>query len=876
MKFEVEAEDDSSGRPPVVNPLDSRKALPNVRPLAPKDSGGSFRVPQGLSGLAKEFKEGLQRKASKLFGWGETPVREPRCPPGMYTVRQFQNNLVRALVAKDTVRFGGLLDKYKECCREGRIVGVPGCTSLSAEHDGGGGESAIRVVVESQRSLVDGVDDFTTGYTMTHLAVASGEQSFVHSCLEFGSAVHSCEDLNGDTALTLALWCQPEVAFAMLDRGREVDVTRVGARGRNLLHSAIPFASEAPPWPRRLEFMRRIVDEDSALASQKDSFGFTPAKWALENAAHFTSKEECMQIVRFLKGVEAANEEEKVRAQAAETTSAGHELVVGSPLRGTTAAASTVHREILFSDRVRLVCEGAFSRLICVALMFCLHFFLYAVDVADRGEEATYRDARWDFWFTVYNSIASSWNGSAFFMGMTHAGCAFGGAIVGACVYRYGFHVLLGRRLMRLQICGAQSAAERKFIRNCFGTYYASIYEGKKRGGYFAMVVGAVLGIYFGTKLYNALLYRFWPGQLSWALILPVLPGVDAVTALRGFWWAALSIDWYIFMFILDIMYQQGSLNIYLPHRTFGAFAAGINRVLLWRKKKKNRKQTQKQAVEKGIATVRMGIYWTLLIIGWTAIGAAFLGFELLYGPTKEVFVEPLIPVTWLGVPVVIACLCMFLECVAVAQEWTWPTFQENPHLFFPGLAVSTHHVYFLLLVVMMQWCLDLRIIQEHVLLMRGQAGGSSTKDIMCLCVAHIPALLGLLLLLLLILRSSLWLERWGSAGRALGLYSEHVCLNPCPLESEEALRLAKREKERFARTFSRSLYCRARMENMREKLRVRDAVKRVGQQLHVTPPPPPEQEEAGPPNSRSGEEAAAAAAARRDSLSEGEFIPLN
>ncbi|KAF8296617.1 hypothetical protein TcYC6_0084230 [Trypanosoma cruzi] len=817
---------EEAGSAAVVDSLQQGMSSRELGCSLPAAHGASRRSSKGMFEQAKTVRQELREKVSRLLGRTGTVVRESQHSPGMYTVRQFQNNLAWAIVSKDTVRFDELLNKYLDCCNEGKIVGIAGRTSPREKHENTAADSAISVSVGNERSLVDRVFHHETGYTMTHLVVVSGIESLLRSCLAFGSAVHRYEDLNGDTALTLALWLQPEMAFAMLELGKDVDITRIGARGRNLLHSAVTLRQETPPWESRLEFIQRIVEQDNSLASQKDFFGFTPAEWALENAAYFSSKKECMQIVEFLRGVDAAYRESMKRVCDAQTTSGDVELERISSRGKESDQSRTVHRETLFLDRMRFIFEGPLTRLLSIAFLLLLHIFLYAVDVADRGPGAQYRDARWDFWFTGFNNIASCWNGSAFFMGMTHAGCAFGCALLGACVYLLVFHMLFGRIIMRLPICGAQSPAEWRLILKSFGDYYFSGDVGRQRGVCFAMAIGGVLGIYGGAKLYNALLYRFWPGQVSWALIRPIISGVDTVTALRCFWVTSLFIDWYIFMFVFDIMYQQGSLNIYLPHHTFGGFAASINGACFWKRKK--------QLGENNILALRMGIYWTLLIFGWTVIAAVFLTLEFLCGPAKVLFANPLIPVTSLEIPVGVGCLCILLEFIIVAQEWTWPTFQGHPHLFFPGMVVATHHVFFLVLVLIVQCSLDIRIVLAHILLLKDQEGGLSPKGAVRLCIALIPAMFGVILLLLVIVRSSLWWEMCGTVGNAIGLYSEHMYLRPCPPPSEEVQRLAERENEKFVRLHSRSLYCKAEQENMKEKLRVRKAIKRVGRQIHA------------------------------------------
>ncbi|RNF04675.1 hypothetical protein TraAM80_04871 [Trypanosoma rangeli] len=93
-----------------------------------------------------------------------------------------------------------------------------------------------------------------------------------------------------------------------------------------------------------------------------------------------------------------------------------------------------------------------------------------------------------------------------------------------------------------------------------------------------------------------------------------------------------------------------------------------------------------------------------------------------------------------------------------------------------------------------LRWSLTLRIVQGHVCLLQGHVCGMPFKGVAYLCLAHVPTVLGLLLLFLL-LCSSLWLEWSGSTGRAIAFYLEHVHLKSCPLESEEAVKLAERDR---------------------------------------------------------------------------------
>ncbi|KEG14521.1 hypothetical protein DQ04_00421000 [Trypanosoma grayi] len=754
--------------------------------------------------------------------------------PTRYTVRQFQNNLASAIAKKDVQRFYSLLQKYNTCCNTGRIIdaieGMPSGKAIPSKKK----NSACAVTAsDDARSLVDLVVDFRTGYTMTHLAVMSGEPGFVESCLRFGSAVHSYEDLNGDTALMLALWVQPGMAFEMLHRGQDINIARIDTHGRNLLHSAVNVHMESTEWPERLDFIKLLVSLNSEMTLLRDPFGYTPAMWALEQIENFSNKKEGMEIVSFLKETERAT---RAKAKAAR---AKKEEERESLARKASEEIPSMHSEMRLSDHVRFVLEGPQTRLICIALLLFLHNILYACDMADRRMDAQYRDAYFDLWFTVFNNIASCWNGSAFFMGLTHALCAFGAAIIFCLFFHYVVHGLLCKKLLRLPSCGAQSEAEKRFIRKSFGAFYAKACKGCERGKYFAMTMGAVVGVYTGAKLYNFMLHRIWPGQLSWALIQPTLGGLDAVTALRGFWLTTLMIDWYIFMFVFDLMYQQGSLNIYLPHHTFSGFAEDLNAMVRQRKKK---------LVEGDIYMVRMALYWVLLLLGWSVIAMAFLIVELHQGPAKIVFLDPIFATSWPGGPVAVASLCILLECIIICQEWTWPTFQGHPYLQFPGLVITTHHVWFLILVLTVLFSLDLRIISQHVKLLREETGRLSSKDSGLLFLSLLPAIIGFLTLALVTIRSSLWWESRGRCGEKIALFAEHMCLTPCPLQDEAAALLAKRAEEQRSVLLSRSLVHESEVKSARVRKEVHSAIMDLEEDILAVPPETaePDKETAG------------------------------
>lgn len=197
-----------------------------------------------------------------------------------------------------------------------------------------------------------------------------------------------------------------------------------------------------------------------------------------------------------------------------------------------------------------------------------------------------------------------------------------------------------------------------------------------------------------------------------------------------------------------------------------------------------------------------------------------FFFLECFAAPAKLLFVNPLFSIGYFYLPVLFSSFCIFLECVILCQEWTWPTFQEHPFLSFPGFAISSHHVWFFMLVMLLEMSLDMRIVIAHIRLMYETRNPvvtavASFQEGVALSMAIVPALLGFALLAATILCSSLWWEgRCGRVGRALQLYDEHLRLDPSPLVSEGARRVA----EAAGREFSRVLACEGNVR--REKMR--------------------------------------------------------
>ncbi|KAH9577763.1 hypothetical protein LSM04_003017 [Trypanosoma melophagium] len=791
--------------------------------------------------VRKDNRQSPSLSVSALFNPLRHRKEVPQVPPGMYSVRQFQNNLAKAIIAKDVKRFQRLLRKYRKCCHSGGVMEHTGELVTSEEKPVNGDALAHSVLPDSSRSIVDRVVHFSTGYTMTHLAVVSWIHEFVDSCLEYGSAVHSYEDLNGDTALSLAISVQPELAFRMLQLGRDINIARVDIRGQNLLHNAVAVNTETSKWPGRIEFVKELLRRDPSLVLLKDPFGFTPAMWAAEHATQFASKEEYENIMNLLKTAEKAaslkrgrlSKEGNTKKDIGESEIKDESEVIKIDLSDEMSDSKEsqdkhiMHVETRLSDSVRFFLEGPVTRLLCILLLLILHILEYAIDVADRGIEAQYRDAQFPFWFTIFNNIISCWVGSAFFMGLTHLACLAGAALIFAYLYYYAIHILLGKIVLRLPICGAISEAEEDFVQRSFGGYYLGFYKLSDRGGYFAKFIGALIGIFAGAKVYNILLHRFWPGQVWWAVIKSTITGLDAITALVGFWVVTLLLDWYIFTFVIDLLYQQGSLNVYLPHHTFGGFAETINKVLRWRKE---------IPLEKDIYGIRMTLYWSSLLAGWLIIILVFVLLEIYRGPAREVFLYPIIKTNWLGTPVIFASLSICLECIIAAQEWTWPTFQKHPFLEFPGLVITTHHAFFLMLLLLFLFSLDLRFIGAHIDLMRQQPGGIKTEDALLLALELIPAALGVIFIIILILRTSLWWGKCTIFGRNIELYAEHMRLLPCPLQSEKAALLAKEADTQKSSRFSRSLVNRGTRKNLKERSKIRKAVRNVEKQMQPTP----------------------------------------
>lgn len=767
--------------------------------------------------LSEGRKSGSSRSSSRRSNKKEVVRRSSSTASrhqGIYFVEDFQIKLAQSIMAEDTVRFRIILEEYTICCRMGSVIerssdvvffDEPNNVIIS--------ENANPFFLWNERFILDRVVESSTKYTLMHLAVLSCIPEFVHICLEFGSAVHSHEDINGMTALTLAFLLQPEMVFEMIRLGKNVDITRIDIDGRNLLFHSVTLVAETPEWPQRLDFIKTMVAHDSLLASSQDSFGFTPATWALEHAKYYTSKDECYEIVDFLKNADEENKRQGLVKQkyVIEEAALENENLVKSD----DEIPKTVHSERYVSDLVRLYLQGPAARLCCIALLFILHIIVYSSEEADRGLEMQYRDARWDFWFTIYNMIVSSWSSISFYMRITRAACFIFGAFAGAFIYFFGVHTLLGRFILRLPMCGAQSTAERRFMKKTLGSVYTQFYGSSSRGMCFALLLGGLLGVYGGSQLYNTLLYSFWPGSVLWALIRPTIKGIDAVTALRGFWVASLVLDWYIFMFVCDIMYQQGSFNIYLPHYTFGSFAAKINLFL---------RNWNKCFVEKDISVLRLRLYWAFLFFGLAVIAIVFIFLEYFQQPARLLFVNPLFSIGSFHLPVFFSSFCIFLECVILCQEWTWPTLQEHPFLNFPGFLISSHHVWFFMLLILFEISLDMRIIIAYIRPMRETASVAvaSQKGVV-LSMLLIPALLGCLLLAVTIIRSSLWWERCGLVGRAVQLYNEHLYLDSAPLPAEAAL-ISKSATEDLALQLSRQLVCKTNIS--RAKIRQRNRAK--------------------------------------------------
>lgn len=237
------------------------------------------------------------------------------------------------------------------------------------------------------------------------------------------------------------------------------------------------------------------------------------------------------------------------------------------------AAVPRMTLNTTLTDTRMLAWRGPRARLLAVLLLLLLHCVSYAIDTSTSW----YGEVRFDLWWLAVNMVGAGWAGSAFVMGLLHVLCCVAGVALGYLVAVYGVGEGLGIIALHLPIFGAQSTAERRFLRKELGVYHEAFYRVTRRPRVFLAPVGVLCGLALSASVYNALVETWWGGQADWAKVQPVLRGVTPPRCLLLLWGLTLACDWLLLCALVDVMYQMGSLAIYLPHYTYGSLADAVD-----------------------------------------------------------------------------------------------------------------------------------------------------------------------------------------------------------------------------------------------------------------------------------------------------------
>lgn len=306
-----------------------------------------------------------------------------------------------------------------------------------------------------------------------------------------------------------------------------------------------------------------------------------------------------------------------------------------SPIRSSTEEkkglvdASVYFRLPLFSmsllstavDRFRAHFQSSTTRIIFLLCLILLHMMEYALDTAGVME-GVWRN---EVWGTVFQTLFGHWSLDTFFMGLVRVGLLLVcGIAFGYFLLPWFFGYIIGVRLLRIPLLGAQSMEEKRSLLRQFGPLFYYFYSSRRRYQILFRPIGVVGGIYAAGKLWNQIvLCFFYPVTYeSWAYVPNhfVSSSLDGVESNGGSWrrWFAMAVKrttastpsasspfwcavfdstsfitpsqvdyvcfWFFFVgltlaldvlvlvYLIALMHQQGRCHAYLPHYTYARF----------------------------------------------------------------------------------------------------------------------------------------------------------------------------------------------------------------------------------------------------------------------------------------------------------------
>lgn len=261
-------------------------------------------------------------------------------------------------------------------------------------------------------------------------------------------------------------------------------------------------------------------------------------------------------------------------------------LVQKSPTTAVKVVALPLLRMSLVTtpaQKIRWYLQGPTARLVMFAVLFLLHLVHNAMDISGSVQHVW----RAELWGTVWNMLFSSWLLMTFFMGLIRVGLLIVfGIVLGYHVFPWLVGHWIGVRWLRLPLLGAQSIEEKNFERVAFGLFFSTFYDASQRYKILLRPIGVVGGVYIAAKVYNLCICLGYPEHYRvWATIPDTFYSGSLNTsspwfyqsAWLTFWGLTFLLDVFAFVFAMDLMHQQGALNVYLPDYRYDQFANWID-----------------------------------------------------------------------------------------------------------------------------------------------------------------------------------------------------------------------------------------------------------------------------------------------------------
>lgn len=352
------------------------------------------------------------------------------------------------------------------------------------------------------------------------------------------------------------------------------------------------------------------------------------------------------------------------------------------------------------------------SRLVCAATLAGLHAMQYCVDLTLRVDRTA--SFTFEYAFAVFNMVGSNWPTNNSTMLIAKLLCILFGALATPLIAWLLVHKLLLKRLLALRIFGAGTTA-----------------PDRNRGSLYLAFFFCFAGIYFGGLIYNEILHQHFPAREAEMRMRSDI-GVSRQQALVGFAITTMICDSFVFLLIFDTMAQQVAKRIFLPFSGFATFFSS------------------------GHATYGSRRY----LIFWLALSSMLFGvlFGIVYAwDTFTAENDPPIATRNPAQRVAITALCIFFDVAVMCQDWTMPYLHRIAAVKVPGFCFAANNSWLLWFVGTVMLALDGRMLLAELSAWVDADDFAGDPQRVALAMSLIPAGLGAALLLLTLLRNSLW-----------------------------------------------------------------------------------------------------------------------